>query len=724
MIAALVACSSSSHTTPPPISVTLSGAPTSLQTSATAPLTATVANDSTNAGVTWSVTCGSAGACGSFTAVTTTSATYNAPAAVPTGNTVTVTATSMADSTKSSSAVITITASTGAIAVALGSTPASLQVGSGAGITAVVTNDSTPFGVTWSCTPAGSCGTFTPASTLTGVATDFTAPATVPAGGNVIITATSNADPTVSASSSAIQISGPNTTLACTPPATTCNYVFSVSGADTFTFAPYSVAGVFTVTAGLITGGEQDYVDFDVAAHDTINGATSSISNTLDGNLQITLVTCNGTDCTGTDGNVGVGGTETFNGTLACTCTALITEFDGSATGGGTLDLQTSTTAPSGGYAFTIAGVDSAESQLAIGGIINVDTPNGDGSSTISGTGSVFDINDAGTVSQAQGFANTSTVSAPDALGLVTFTLDPSVASGVPEIVLVGYIVDDTRIRLVESLDTFFGTTGGTALAQGTNTGGFGSGIAGVTYVVGVTGFDGFGVTQAAGVLTANGDGTTVTGTINYNDLSGTGTQTPIAVTGTYTVDATGRVTMTGITDGITIPPITLQLYLSGAGTAVAATMDTTDTLSGLAYGQSGSFSAGSLFGNYALVTGGADAINEFPGNETPFFSIGPITADGLGALGTNGAVTFPTGFADINWLTFPNSTLITDQLVTGTFTADPSGVFTGSITGLDVTLGASQTDNFTYYLINNQSSIAIETDTNQLTLGYFDLQQ
>ena len=62
MIAMLVGCGNgSSKTPPPPISVTLSGAPASLQTNATAALAASV-NDS--AGVTWSVTCGSAGACG------------------------------------------------------------------------------------------------------------------------------------------------------------------------------------------------------------------------------------------------------------------------------------------------------------------------------------------------------------------------------------------------------------------------------------------------------------------------------------------------------------------------------------------------------------------------------------------------------------------------------------------------------------------------------------
>jgi len=60
---------------------------------------------------------------------------------------------------------------------------------------------------------------------------------------------------------------------------------------------------------------------------------------------------------------------------------------------------------------------------------------------------------------------------------------------------------------------------------------------------------------------------------------------------------------------------------------------------------------------------------------------------------------------------------------LTGDFVADPSGVFTTStgIQGLDVLTPANQ-DAFTYYFIDNQRAVAIETDPNQLTLGYFEV--
>jgi hypothetical protein len=97
--------------TPPAISVAFSpAAPTSINTSATASLTAVVSNDSANGGVSWSVTCGSS-ACGSFSPASTpsgTATTYTAPAAAPSPATVTVTATSVTDTTKSASASITV----------------------------------------------------------------------------------------------------------------------------------------------------------------------------------------------------------------------------------------------------------------------------------------------------------------------------------------------------------------------------------------------------------------------------------------------------------------------------------------------------------------------------------------------------------------------------------------------------------------------------------------
>jgi hypothetical protein len=509
------------------------------------------------------------------------------------------------------------------------------------------------------------------------------------------------------------------TTTTATLPAG--NYVFSLAGKDNADKSPYYVAGVFTVANGLITGGEQDFVDSaQYGTDDQINPTGSSIAKTPDGNLLITLTTCLATNCTTTDNFVGVKGVETLNVSFLPLnpSKAFITEFDTSASASGELDLQTSTAALAHpiGYAFGLSGLDKTLNPLAIGGVLNVDAPG-----AISGTGSVFDINDNGFSGLSSNQAFTlSTVSAPDSLGRLTFTLNPAAVNTFPRIILIGYIVDANHIRLVETHDPFVGTLGGSALSQGTNTGKFNStSFSGNSFVVGLTGSDHSAPFQLAGLLNANSD-LTVSGFLNYNSLPNTtGTQTPRPITGgTYKVDATGRVTLTGVSDGTHAS--NLQLYLDGNanGHATAISMDSTDTLSGLGFQQSGggSFTAASFSGAYVMDSIGADFKNK-----DELDAVGPVT--GAGTAGTF------SGTADLNWLfsSFPGPTFPKSP-VSGTFTATANGVFTGTITGLDVTTCTVYTttgpgctaDVFTFYLIDSAGdSIAIETDPNQLTLGF-----
>src|SRR5436189_198934 len=86
--------------------------------------------------------------------------------------------------------------------------PASLPVGGTAGVAATVPNDSAAAGVNWSCTPSTTCGSFTPPSTASGASTTYTAPAVAPAGGSVVIIATSVTDSTKNAQSAAVTITG------------------------------------------------------------------------------------------------------------------------------------------------------------------------------------------------------------------------------------------------------------------------------------------------------------------------------------------------------------------------------------------------------------------------------------------------------------------------------------------------------------------------------------
>lgn len=186
---------------PQPITIALTSAPPAmLGLGEAAQAIATVTNDPIAAGVNWTAACGSA-SCGSFSPALTASASatvYTAPAVIPSGGTVTVTATSVEDSTKSISAKIAI------MPVAVAVSPKSLTVpeGATAALAATVTFDGSDAGVDWGvpvCGTPGACGSVSPTHTASGAATTYTAPKSIPAGGTVTVTATSTADPSAAA---------------------------------------------------------------------------------------------------------------------------------------------------------------------------------------------------------------------------------------------------------------------------------------------------------------------------------------------------------------------------------------------------------------------------------------------------------------------------------------------------------------------------------------------
>ncbi len=159
-----------------PIAVSLvqSGTTTSLYAGTSAvTITASIINDTTNAGVSWSLSPSSG--CGSLTTSLVT-AVYTPPATLTKLCTAEVTATSVNDGTKTSSIMFSVTPVPPAVNVSLtqsGSTT-TLDAGSSAvTLTATVTNDTTNAGVTWSLAPASGCGTLV----ASGMTATYTPPA-------------------------------------------------------------------------------------------------------------------------------------------------------------------------------------------------------------------------------------------------------------------------------------------------------------------------------------------------------------------------------------------------------------------------------------------------------------------------------------------------------------------------------------------------------------------
>lgn len=218
----LYASASSNHTRFSSVTLTVNGLPISvgfapsppptLGLSASTQFKAVLSSDSSGAGVKWTVICGS-NACGSFSPAQTASGvvtTYTAPASVPTGGTVLLTATAIADPTKSFTATVQI------VPVSVSVTPATPSVSTaGLGsITAIVAGDGANKGVDWSvrCTNAmtpGNCGTIT-SHTASGATATYTAPsvASIAVGSTIVITATSTTDSRKSAISTVTTIKG------------------------------------------------------------------------------------------------------------------------------------------------------------------------------------------------------------------------------------------------------------------------------------------------------------------------------------------------------------------------------------------------------------------------------------------------------------------------------------------------------------------------------------
>ena len=565
--------------------------------------------------------------------------------------------------------------STPAISVAFVSEPpSSMSVSGSASIAATVGNDPAGRGVTWSVKcPSSQCGSFSVTSTASGVATTYTAPATVPNPATVTLMATSASNGMVSAASTL------TITAAAPPPSPELadgNYVYHFSGQDST--GSYYVVGAFTVKDGVITAGEQDFTDEAIVATDTLNPANCLIAS-AGGNIEIRLDTG--------DMSVGVNGIEILHGAKVSSKRVLISEFDSFASGTGAIDSQISVAAPTGGYAFYTLGIDQSGAELAIGGVLNI------AGTSVTTSGSVFDINDGGTfILQQQPFASGS-VSAPDEFGRVTISLAPSVST-VPAFVLTGYIVGN-QIQLVESQsDNLNGVTGGTALSQGANTGAFSMSspsVTGVSYAFGAAGATVNGSAYLAGGIGLNAGGT-VSGAMAINDLINS---YGFSINGgNYTVDATGRVTVTNVTSDKFSGSIAFQFYLDGNGNALELGIDPSQVTAAMAYAQTAASS--NYEGTFAAAAQGfwTYSASAYPG----WAAVGVAT---IGSGQISGFTDYTQQNGDGSFTPTANVALSgSEDSIVGTFT----------LYGLNA--GSFQAQGgYGYYPIDNNRVIAVQID-------------
>ncbi|MFZ0299825.1 MAG: hypothetical protein WAM13_15850 [Candidatus Sulfotelmatobacter sp.] len=250
------------------------------------------------------------------------------------------------------------------------------------------------------------------------------------------------------------------TTTPPPPPPTTTPYAFYLSGQDTLPADSgdinyYALAGAVTIdSSGNVTAGEQDYnegftsnggIQSSEPGGDLISGGTLTVDATS-GQGTLTLITNNSA--------LGVSGTETLGVQFVNADHALITQFDGSATSSGSMDLQTAlTSTPTGSFAFTVSGVDPSYNPFAAGGVFTLPT---------NAASDVIDLNDAGNV--VPGTLLTASLGTADAFGRGVLTSSTGISFNY-------YIVGPEAMRIID-VDTTDAAVG-SAFGQGTATGTF-----------------------------------------------------------------------------------------------------------------------------------------------------------------------------------------------------------------------------------------------------------
>jgi hypothetical protein len=332
------------------------------------------------------------------------------------------------------------------LAIIITTAPTSMVVGSTANVAATVTDDPKNAGVTWSCSPSPFCGptSFNPDQTASAANSTFTAPSTVPPGSQqVTITATSVTDTSISSNSVNITIGVASN-----------NFSFYVTGKEANDVGDtYSIAGVVTISAdgsGNVLGGIEDYNDGDGITSpqpngDSITGGSLMMADDNSGNGILTLMIPGNT-------KLGVNGVESFAVNFPNSSHALITQFDGTATSSGSLDLQTLTTIPSSGsFSFVASGAGVDGEPVADGGIFTI---------TGSSIAGFVDINDGGAFSRNTAFSGMLGIA--DNFGRGTVTNN----SAFP-VSLIYYVVAPEVIRIINVDKT--DTAVGSAFGQGSN---------------------------------------------------------------------------------------------------------------------------------------------------------------------------------------------------------------------------------------------------------------
>jgi hypothetical protein len=294
---------SGAYTVSNPVTISMTPISATLAPSQAEAFSATVAN-TTDTAVTWSISpsVGSISAAG----------VYTAPASVTSAQTVSVTATSVANTAKAAKAVISLTPP---ISVSITPTTASLYASQTEAFSAAVAN-TTNTAVTWSISPA--IGTIS----STGL---YTAPASVTSAQTVSVTATSVTN-TAKAATAVISLTPP-ISVSITP--TSASLTVSQTEAFTATVANTSNTAVtwsISPAVGTISSTGLYTAPASVTSAQTVSVTATSVANTAKTATAVISLTPPVTvSITPTSGSLGVAQNETFTAAVANSTNTAVT---------------------------------------------------------------------------------------------------------------------------------------------------------------------------------------------------------------------------------------------------------------------------------------------------------------------------------------------------------------------------------------------------------------
>jgi hypothetical protein len=642
--------------------------PTSLTQSVvvngTLAITAAVANTS-NTAVTWTVNGITNGnATYGTIAGSGLSVTYDAPAAVPSPATFNVTATSVADTTKSASVSVTILP----VVVVSITTPTgaqSLAVNATLGITASVTGTSNT-GVTWTVNGIANGNATYGTVTGTGLTVTYTAPAAVPSPATFNVTATSVVDTTKSASVSVTITAAAAVAVSITSPTNLTQSVV-VNGTLAITAAVANTSNTaVTWTVNGITNGNATYgtisgsgssVTYDapaaVPSPATFNvTATSVADNTKSASVSVTIVATGA--CTDTGSESLLSGQYAFilSGYTSSGYLAAVGSFTADGTGKITAGVVDS----NGTLVQSAASIDPTQSSYSVGsnhlGCATIVTSSGTFTTRLSVGGITSNVATAGRLVEWDSASSATYLTATGQI--LKQTVPANVPSGSYVYQLTGVYGSSNQYRtgVVGMITTEAGTSGGT--------------VTGGEYDVNVEGV----------INDGNGLSTPYSG--------GTGTYTaPDPTTGRFTVAITGNsvgylVSGSQFLEMSTDALASDTAVLVGMGQLQSGSLSLT-TGSNLVYYVTGTESAElgliNVTGSTSYTANYYEDVSGSP--ETPQNPQCSYAIDGNGRLVTSGATctmyltTYKTMYPPVFYLTGPN---------TGVMLGTGAGVYVGQV--------------------------------------------